>query len=181
MSHKLLGIDPFKAAQTTPEHELGVIVRDVKGGQGSISFKEVIDGATITRTFSPDAEYKYVRATGTIAANDWVILDTAQTDEPAAVVATSAVNQSIEGCACVAMTSGQYGWIQVRGRVPAANATANAGEQLGTSATGGRLTAVTISASPTQAEVQRVLAAAVGRGVIALDTHSSNVAECYIF
>ena len=181
MSHKILGID-IGRVDTTPQHELGLIVRDIIGGQGTRSYKEVIDGATITQQYSPDAEFKYVRAQSNVAVGDSVILDTGQTDEPAAVIPVSAVNQPVEGIARVAIAANSYGWVQVRGRVPSAKVAAGtaAGAQLGSSGTAGTLSTITV-ATPTAAEVQRVLAAAIGRGAQAMDAEAGGLAEVYLY
>src|SRR4030095_3852564 len=117
MARKMLGID-ITDVSVTPKAEVGGVYEDVRGGTGSFTYKEVIDGNTFTREFSPDGEYKYVRAASAVAIGDAVRIDTGQTDEPAAVVPVSAADQPVEGIAIVSLASGSYGFIQVRGRVP---------------------------------------------------------------
>jgi hypothetical protein len=142
---------------TTPIHDLGTI--SVQNGN----------------------EYVYIRAGSAIALGDVLVIDTTATDEPYRLIPTSALNQSIEAIAQVAIASGSFGWVCARGNVVAKVAASTAANvAVGTSATAGTFTTITVSASPTQAEVQRVLAAAVGRGVITLDAESGGLAEVYI-
>lgn len=127
-------------------------------------------------------EYTYAQAGSAIAAGDFLIVDVTSTSEPFVLIPSSAVNQSVEALAPVAIASGSYGWVLTRGNATGAKVAAStaANAQLGTSATAGTLSTVTISATPTQAEVQRVLAAASGKAVIALDAESGGVAEVLI-
>lgn len=124
-------------------------------------------------------EYTYIRAGSAIALGDFLVVKTDEALEPNVLIPSSAVNQAIRAVAPVAIASGSHGWVITRGRVPVAKVAAStaAGAQLGTSATAGTASTVTISASPTQAEIQRVLAAAAGGGVIALDAEASGTAE----
>ena len=133
-------------------------------------------------TFQNGNEYTYVKAGSAIAVGDVLVVDVTATGEPYTLIPASAVNQTIEAVAPVAIASGSYGWVCVRGNVAAVKVAAStaANAQLGTSATAGTASTVTVSASPTQAEIQRVLAAASGRSLIALDAESGGVAECLI-
>lgn len=186
MSTKLLGFD-IKRVTTTAIHELGLIVQDNKGGVGTVTESQFLYPRTagegggygkfqVIKEFSADAEYKYVRAQSAVAIGDSVRLDTGQTDEPAAVIPVSATDQPIEGVAVVAIASGSFGFVQVRGRVPAqaagtADATARygaklaaagaAGDMKGSGATGNMATLS--SADATDATNQ-------GRTIIQLDT-----------
>jgi hypothetical protein len=119
MSNKLLGIDIFRV-DTVAQHELGIIVSDVRGGAGGpVTIKQFIDDPVpIIKEYSPDGEYKYVRASSAIAIGDAVMVDTAATDEPAAVAPTTGVTIAVEGIAIIAIPLNSFGWIQVRGRVP---------------------------------------------------------------
>lgn len=121
--------------------------------------------------------YRYVKATSAVAVGDLLRVNNADADEPHAVTPTSAVNQPITGVATTAIASGSYGWIAIRGKVTAKVAASTAaGAQLGSSGTAGTGSAITISASPTQAEIQRVLAAASGLGVEVLSNEASGTA-----
>lgn len=127
-------------------------------------------------------EYVYAQAGSAIAAGDFLVVDVTSASEPFVLIPSSAVNQAIEAIAPVAIASGSYGWVLTRGSTTGAKVEAStaANAQLGSSATAGTLSTITISASPTQAEVQRVLAAASGKAVIALDAESGGVAEVQI-
>jgi hypothetical protein len=118
---------------------------------------------------------KLVRAQSAIALGDAVQLDTGQTDEPAAVIPTSAADQSVEGIAHIAIPSGSYGWITIGGRVPSAKvaATTAANVTLMTTSTAGTLAT---SVGGTAAN-----ALAMGRVVKTLDAESGGLAEVYIY
>lgn len=205
MSQKLLGIDIYRT-DTTPVHELGMIVEEVRGGQGEISFKEFVDGPTQFRRFSPDALYKYVKASEALASGDGLSLIFTDTDEPAVVKRAAVATESIDGVAIVGIASASYGWIQTRGRIPPGIASATATDRLGVKvidtnvAAGaflrptdtnnpGRLSAVAIDTAFVQATIQQVLAIAVGRGLVTLDagadldssTNTDARAEVYIY
>lgn len=130
MSQKMLGVDIYRT-DTIAVHEPGLIVDDVRGGQGEITTKEYIDGPTVYRRYSPDGKYKYVRATNAIAGGDSVMIDVAATDEPAGVTPTTGVTSSVEGIAVVAIAAQSYGWIQVAGRVPVGISSATAADRFG--------------------------------------------------
>jgi hypothetical protein len=178
MAQKLLGIDLFRAANSVPTHEPGVVADDVRGKSGTVTYFDPIAGANVTRRYSPDGRYKYVRANGTIVAGDFVRLDfsVGATDRSFNVIQVSAVDQAIEGCALVGAVAGQYLWIQIAGRVHSANvanAASTPGQVLGTSATAGRLDTPTASAA-------NAYATATGRGVRSLTAPSGNVGEAII-
>jgi hypothetical protein len=107
---------------------------------------------------------KYIRAGAAILAMEVLKIDYAE--GPLDYDPTTALNDVAEGVAEVAIADNHYGWIIVGGNeiwTLMANATV-AGDELGTSATQGSLTTMVIAgANPTQAEAQRVLAAASGR------------------
>lgn len=127
--------------------------------------------------------YRYVQASSAVAAGDFVIVNTGSANEPNVVVPASAVNQVIEGVSPIAIPANSYAWILIEGSTTGAKVAAStaAGAQLGTSATAGTLSTVTISATPTQAEIQRVLAVGEGRGVIALDAESGGLTEVRLY
>lgn len=125
--------------------------------------------------------YRFVKAAGTVALGDALIFDTGNADEPNAVLASSAVNQPVAGIAHVAITSASYGWIVVKGKVAVAKVAAStaAGGQLGTSAVAGTLSTMAVT-TPTAAEVSRILAAASGAGVIAMDAEAGGLTEVFV-
>lgn len=149
MSFKLLGID-LTEVSTTQKHELGLVVQDVKGGEGVITFKEVIDGATQIRRFDSSGQFRYVKASGAnIAAGDAVTSDRAAADVsvPYHVIETAA-EAVIEGIAMAAIPSGSFGWIQINGRHYEANVLdAVADDTFLESAAGGTLVAATVDAA----------------------------------
>lgn len=174
MSLKMLGIDVFEAPSTTPKHELGLEVFDPRGGEKTLSYTWYPNGqatpVTVTTKFAPGATYKYVKATGTIAAKNAVKLDlTTLSEADANVVNSAAADEVWEGIAMMAMSSGQYGWICVKGRVYDANVAdaATAGANLGPTATAGRLGALVASAA-------NALAAATGVAARALEDGDGN-------
>ncbi len=117
MSEKLLGIDLF-SVDTVPKHELGLQIRDVRGGEGFFSFKEVIDGTTFFRRFDPAGEYRYVKfGTGGVLEGVAVTLETGATD---VTVPYQVINMTAEGVIeGVPMATGlvnQFGFIQINGR-----------------------------------------------------------------
>jgi len=117
MSEKLLGIDLFRV-DTVPQHELGLQVRDVRGGEGQFSFKEVIDGATTFRRFDPAGEYRYIKAgTGGVLEGVGVTLETGAGD---VTVPYQVINMTaegvIEGVPLAAIPANSFGWIQINGR-----------------------------------------------------------------
>lgn len=131
------GIDIYRV-DSSPVHELGIIVGDVRGGNGEFSFKEVIDGATQYRRFSPDAEYKYVKNEETNQLNSGeavtLALSTTPTtySEPASVVRASIpTSHPIEGIAIVNIPTLNYGFIQIKGRVPVGISSATADDRKG--------------------------------------------------
>lgn len=192
MSNKLLGIDIFDVS-TTPKHEPGLIVSDIRGGFGEFSFKEFIDGPTQFRRFSPDAEYKYVRATATVTSGDACKVDVAATDEPAGVTPVTAITDAVDGIAITNIASGSYGFIQVRGRVPLGISSATAADRLGAKIVAAGVAAgASLAASATAGALQTKVTATqdvnAGKVITALDAHTDldpgggtdNRAEVYI-
>jgi len=182
MSQKLLGVDVNRVT-TTPTHELGVYFEEARGGDEG-SLPGLGYDILTTRHFSPDAQYKYVRATGVggVLKGDACIVDTAAVDEPAGVVRTltTTAGQTIDGWAVEDIPQNSYGWIQTRGRFPfvssavaaqrrgvrVAAAGVVAGNVLGTTAAGtagevALLAAVTVGS-------------AAGRRAIALDASADD-------
>lgn len=117
MAQKLLGIDLFRV-DSVPQHELGLEVEDVRGGEGQFSFKEVIDGALQFRNFDPAGRYRYVKAgTGGVLVGVGVTLETGATD---VTVPYQVINMTaegvIEGVPMVTALVNQFLWIQINGR-----------------------------------------------------------------
>lgn len=127
---------------------------------------------------------KYVRANGTVGTNDAVVTDHTfgtTTERHATVVSVTAVAQILEGVSDLnaGMTSGQFGWITVKGRAlckttGVADVTAN--RKLGTAAAVGTLGLLTAT-TPTAAEVIAAIAAANGKGASALTNTGTPVAN----
>jgi hypothetical protein len=118
----------------------------------------------------PLNEIKYVKAGSAISAGNCLVVSLADADEPFTLVPASALNQVIAGIAPVAIASGAFGWVTVRGRVASALKTASvvtAGDPMSTTATAGAL-AIANSTSAT------ALAVGTGIGVQALDSSDSN-------
>jgi hypothetical protein len=126
--------------------------------------------------------YRYILAAAAIAAGDSLVIDTGNANEPNALLPSSAVNQPIAAVAHIAIASGSYGWVTRRGKVASAKVAAGtaAGAQLGSSATAGTLSTITIGAAFVQAEIQRALAAAVGVGLQAMDAEAGGLAEIFV-
>jgi hypothetical protein len=117
MSHKLLGIDIFRV-DTVQQHELGMQVLDVRGGEGFFIFKEVIDGTTQFRRFDPAGEYRYVKfGTGGVLEGVAVTAETGATDTimPYQVINMTAEGV-IEGVPIATGLVNQFGWIQINGK-----------------------------------------------------------------
>lgn len=117
MSVKVLGVD-ITRVDTVAQHELGIEVDDPRGGEGVLSFKEVIDGATQRRLFDAGATYRYVKAgTGGVAEGVAVTFETGASD---ATVPYQVINMTAEGCIegvpMAAIPANSFGWIIVHGR-----------------------------------------------------------------
>lgn len=151
----LLGITPTQT-DTTALFRLGVEADDPRAAD------------------FPGNRIKYVRADSAIALGDAVVIQTAETDEPFAVIPTSAVDQAVEGIAHVAIASGSHGWITTKGNVAVAklNTGVAAGAMLVSGGTAGTLFAVS-TADATDASNQ-------GRTIKAIDAESGGTGQVYI-
>lgn len=172
MSHKILGVDLFRVS-TTQKNELGIVVQDVRGGQGILTFTELLPATgasggltqvTTTRRYDPEGLYKYIFASAGITEGNAVQLNIAATPitRHADVIHTTAVDQIIEGVAIVTIPIGQFGWVQVGGlhyQVNALDTVAN-GASLTTSAVAGQL--IDAGAVPTALNVLQI---AMGRRI----------------
>lgn len=126
MSQKILGVDIFRVT-TTQLHELGLEVKDIKGGEGVLTVQEflapqttgVYAPFTTRRVFDSHGIYRYVRASGAnIGAGDGVQADLAASDlvVPHHVIETSAANNVLQGVAMAAIPLNSFGWIQIHGK-----------------------------------------------------------------
>lgn len=120
----------------------------------------------------PQNVLRYVKSNAAIAANAALTRDVAdETNEPHAVVATTATGQPLDGIAHVAIASGSFGWVTIKGKasnnVTAAVAT---GVGLGSTATAGRLTTVATQGAETIASQQNcritTIDSSAGSGVV---------------
>lgn len=181
MSRKMLGIDIYRVS-TVAQHELGLIVEDVRGKAGDVTFTEFLVPGTgspkvTTRRYSPDGEYKYVRATALVGNGDAVKVDVTATDEPAGVTPVVAITDAVDGIAIVNIPSGSFGFIQVRGRVPFGQVSADASLRLGARVVAAGVAAgASLAASATSGQLQTKVTATqdvnAGRTITALDAHT---------
>src|SRR5262245_18093650 len=125
---------------------------------------------------------KYCGANGTIAAGDCIqcgISFATAAQCHASVISTSAVPQVIEGAndiSGVSISSGQFFWVTVKGRMQVKTSAVTAGSTLGTSGTAGTLVHITASAAYAQAEALATLAAGAGKAVRAMTATGTPVA-----
>jgi hypothetical protein len=139
MADFLWGISPT-TVDTVAQYTLGTESRDPR-----------------TRDF-PQNIIRYVKSNAVIAANAALTKDlTDETNEPHAVLATTATGQPMEGIAHVAIASGSFGWVTIKGKATnSITAAVTAGALLGSTATAGRLTTVATSGAETVAAQQGV-------------------------
>lgn len=97
---------------TTQRIPLGTIVRGLDGTYG-------------------EAEFRYVKFTGTVAAGDFVLTDIFT---PSCVQSPTSAAKGNYGIAMAAQVSGNYGWVMIRGVHDAANVAT--GQTAGTLLTG---------------------------------------------
>ncbi len=149
----MLGVNPTQV-DTTRQFPLGTETKDPRA------------------TDLPRNTIRYVRASGTIAANRAVTLAADNTSEPNAVVATSATGQVLEGVSIAAMDSQTsiFGWIIVKGQgTVLSGGTWAQGDLLASSGTAGALIALATSTN-----VDGVAIPAInGVKISALDTASA--------
>jgi hypothetical protein len=121
----------------------------------------------------PQNRIRYVRATGTIAANRAVTQSADNTSEPHAVVATTATGQSLTGVTLAALDSqtNLFGWITIKGHHPSvlSGGTWAQGNVLSPCATAGALIALVTADSADAA----IIAAIGGVKISAVDTASA--------
>ena len=127
---------------------------------------------------------RYVKAGSAIALGDALKVKSDETEEPNVLIPTSAIQQPVVGIAHVAIASGSFGWVTVKGRVASAKAAASTAvdARLGSSATAGTLATLTQADSNyTSNDYFELLAVASGVGVVALDANDSNGANIEVF
>lgn len=147
---------------TTQSFPLGTVIDDPRGG-----------------AHSNGKQFKYVKAGSAISAGNVLVVSLADADEPNTLVPCSALNQLCVGVAEVAIASGSFGWVQVKGRHSAAvksTAVIAAGQALTTSSTAGAFLAVAGDgdSNVTSTKINALIAMAGSIGVMALDSSDSN-------
>lgn len=154
MAEFLAGVNPTQA-DATAQFTLGTEAADPR-----------------SRDF-PGNVIRYVQAAGTVAANAAVRQDLTATNEPHAVLATSATGQIIAGVSLAALASSgtnQYGWITVHGKATVLTAAVAAtGTMLVTTGTAGTLDDLATNTDVTAV----VIAAMAGVPVVSIDTTSA--------
>lgn len=181
MSIKKLGIDLARACSTTQLHELGMEVTDPRGGEQDLTYTQYLNGVgtaiTVRKKFAPNACYRYVKFLGTVTAGDACRKDVTATAaiRDATAIRTSAADQVLEGIAVLSAISGQFGWLQFKGRFYDANVAdaSAAGDVLGSTSTAGRL------GTPTPSATNALAAAAsrCGAPQAVIDGTSGNLAD----
>jgi hypothetical protein len=134
MAEFLWGVNPTQV-DTVAQFTLGTECRDPR-----------------TRDF-PQNVLRYVKSNAAIGLNAALTKDlTDETNEPHAVLATTATGQPLEGIAHVAIASGLFGWVTIKGKATnSITAAVTAGALLGSTATAGRLSTVATSGAETVA------------------------------
>lgn len=126
---------------------------------------------------------RYVKANGTIAANSAVRMDlTDETNEPHAVLATSATGQIVAGVSIAALSSSAtsnnvFGWITVKGKASCLTAAVTAGALLVTTATAGTLDDFATNTDVTAA----IIASFSGPPIVSLDSTAATDGTLSVF
>lgn len=127
MGEAMLGVDitKVKTSAEGPEWPLGTLWTDPLTGNA----------------------YRYINADTAITAHQFATPTYADTDAPWSCVPCGAVALTIEGVAIVDIANEGFGWVQIRGKHLLANIAdaVVAGDMLGTTATAGRLDAITFT------------------------------------
>lgn len=91
--------------------------------------------------------YRYINADTAITNGDFVTPTLADADAPWSCVPAAAASLIVAGCAVVAIPDEGFGWVQIKGKKLLANIAdaVVAGDMVGTSATAGRLAAITFT------------------------------------
>lgn len=162
------GINPTQV-DSSPTFPLGTEADDARGG-----------------TFNTGKRFRYIKAGSAISAANVLIVDVTDTNglEPNVLIPSTAVNQVIAAIAEVAIASGSFGWVQVKGRhagvlkASGANNAITAGDKLTTSGTAGAAINVVGDgdSNATSTKINAAIAIGAGVGVQALDSTDSNTA-----
>ena len=124
--------------------------------------------------------YRFMRATTAWVANDIIVRDYAGTQEPNDGAPCTAVAQPVAGVALTTVPVNGAGWVQFEGEHPNVNVAAStAGQMVGTTATSGRGTGITMT-TPTTAESLALMAATQSCRITALDVAAGNLCQCYL-
>lgn len=143
-----IGTSPLTNSDATAVTQLGTIVRGVDTSTGAYG----------------EAEFEYVKFTGTVAAGDAVVVDRGG---KTCVQASTSAAKGLIGISMAAQSSGTFGWVLVRGIHDGANVATGvtAGTALGVSATAGRL-AATSTGNKVDGGFERVSTSASNVGVV---------------
>ncbi|MFQ5740249.1 MAG: hypothetical protein ACE5JX_14680 [Acidobacteriota bacterium] len=129
----------------------------------------VVDGA--------GRKWMFVQAGGAITAKNFLTPDLAEGEHH--FRETAAIEEPIEAIADIGCSDNFQFWVCVRGKIENCNVgTPSQGDRLGSTAVAGRADTLTISVTPTQAEIEGVRDA--GKRVVALENAAANAADCYI-
>ena len=165
MADQILGVDPTRA-------------------DASAAFTIGIECVDPRQADFPGNVIKYVRAAGTIPASGAVRRDTANANEPNAMLATSATGQIVAGVSIAALSSSVsnnnlFGWITIHGKANVLTlAVAAADTMLTTTATAGTLDDLATNTDLTLVAIN----AFAGVPVVSVDSTAATdgVLECYI-
>ena len=126
MSKKVFGVNVFQV-DTEQKHELGMEAEDVKGGEGILSFSELLPVQSATgglakittaRFFDAHGVYRYVKAgTGGLAVGVGAGIETGATDLalPHQLINMTAEGV-IQGVPIIAIPANSFGWVQIHGK-----------------------------------------------------------------
>lgn len=123
---KKFGVSVFQV-DTVQQHELGQETDDAKGGEGILSFSELLPVQSATgglakittpRFFDPHGRYRYVQAgTGGLAVGVAAGIETGATDLALPhVLINMTAEGPIQGVPIVAIPALSFGWVQVHGK-----------------------------------------------------------------
>lgn len=159
MAQSSFGIDPTRV-DTAQQYPLGWEIGDPRAQDFPINV------------------IRYVKAGSNIAINQALKVKADEaTLEPNVLIPTSAAKQAVVAIAHVAIGSGSFGWVTVKGRVPGVTVggSVTAEQPLKSSSSAGKLIAMTQADSNFTSNIyDEMVAAAAGVGVIALDSGDSN-------
>ncbi len=124
---------------------------------------------------------RYIKAAAAIAAGDALRYKTDETLEPHVLTPVGSATHAVAAIAHVAIASGSFGWVTVKGRVPSAKigtaVTAGAiltATEVTTTADAGELVVLTHGTAFSSTVSEQLKAQAAGIGIIALDSASTS-------